>query len=272
LGPRSPFDRETVQAIAAMIRRNGALSKLDVYPSGGLTPDDARCICQAVSNNTNLRQLGLRFREVFGDSLDHVVTPSSLLRGLTVAVETAASDAFLRSLARQLRTNTALAELRIWHGWSKGPQEDWPDQLHLFRPLLDALETYNYSLVQIEVLTFPYFPGATALFERLRVRLDAYARRNRRIQRALAQLEHRSYRVRPANAGLVLGAVSALPTLVYRIVRRGNVNTLCDLVQRRRDEVVRPTKPGRPSEDDTGTNEEGGADPPPTCAMRSRRR
>jgi hypothetical protein len=63
---------------------------------------------------------------------------------------------------------------------------------------------------------------------------------NRRIQRACAQLEPWNYHVHPANLGLlVLGMVSALPTLVHRIVRRGNnVNTLCDLVQGR-DMVLR---------------------------------
>lgn len=241
-----------------MIRRNGSPPKLAIQPSGGFGADDARIIGQSVSHNKNLRVLTLHFREVFADSLDQVVATSSL-RELTVMVDTAASDAFLGRLARQLRTNTALVELEICHGFAKGPQADWPDQLHLFRPLLDAMETYNFTLVQVGVSTDPFFLDAAALFERLRVRLAFYTRRNGRIRRALQQLGPRNYHVGPPSLWpLVLETMSSLPTLLYRIVRKGNVSTLCDLVQP--DNVLRLTTRSRePRENDIcGESEDNG--------------
>jgi hypothetical protein len=56
-------------------------------------------------------------------------------------------------------------------------------------------------------------------------------RRNRRIRRAIELLEPRSYHV--ASARLwphALGMVSPLPTLANRFVRKGALNTLCDLL------------------------------------------
>jgi hypothetical protein len=251
------LDHDSVHALAATIRRNNTLSKLNVHPVVGLRADDAKIICHAVSSNANLRQLGLQVKEVFEDTLDQVVAPSSSsspssLRELSVQVIIAVPGAFVGRLARQLRTNTALTRLELCHGsYSTGPPTTVRGQERLFRPLLAALETYNCTLVHVDVCSAPWEDGAHALAEAMEARIAPCTRRNRRIQRALAQLEPRSYHVHPATLGLVLGAVSALPTLVYRIVRRGNVSTLCDLVPRR-DNVVRPTMRGRAAEDDMG--------------------
>jgi hypothetical protein len=56
--------------------------------------------------------------------------------------------------------------------------------------------------------------------------------RNRRIRRALEQLQ--GYHVAPTNSlwPRVLGVFSPLPTLLYRFLRKGEVNLLGSLLQR----------------------------------------
>jgi hypothetical protein len=194
-----------------------------VNPRSGpdLDPADCRLICQSVLRNTNLRVLELRAKEARGDTLDDVVAHPSLRRLLVSADEW--SDECVGSVARQLRTNTTLESL---HAVKRND-----DPAPCFRPIAHVLETYNVTLRKVTLRWgFPIPIRAEHALEA--GVLAQLRRRNRRIRRAVEQLEPRSYHVAPASLWPhALGLVSPIPTLVYRFLRIGNVNTLCGLLQ-----------------------------------------
>jgi hypothetical protein len=137
-------DHESAQAIADMIHRHVALSKLVIAPLGeGMDADDCQLICRAVSSNNALRSLSVRVKEMCADTLDRVLASTSL-RELRVVVLNEIPDEAVATIAGQLRTNTALSSLSV----VDATDVIWDDreEADLFRPVLDALETHNYSI------------------------------------------------------------------------------------------------------------------------------
>lgn len=103
------------------------------------------------------------------------------------------------------------------------------DPSPFFRPITQVLETYNVTLRKVCFRWFIPQQPEHVMEERV---LAGLRRRNRLIRRGIGQLEPRSYHVVPTSLlPRMLGMVSPLPTILYRFLRKGNLNTLCGLVQ-----------------------------------------
>jgi hypothetical protein len=217
-------DHGRAQIFADLVSRNSqlrALSLSALAPYARLGPDDFRLICKGLSSNTNLQSLSVVLSEILPDTLDLAVSSTSPLRALHVTGYL--SRKAVHSLAMQLRTNVTLVELTISQNY---PQSHC--QAPHFDPIADSLETFNYTVLRFDhngySLTSPVrtVPGGGE------GRIGKCLRRNQRIRLALHQLIN--YHV-PATRlwPHVLGMVSALPTLLYRSLRKGNVQALCDV-------------------------------------------
>jgi hypothetical protein len=119
------------------------------------------------------------------------------------------TDAAYESLARQLRTNTAVASLRIRDTGRSRRLVDW---------ILELLNTYNFTLQQV----YPIRPSDQG-------RVDELLRRNSRVRAVHQHLEglHCVLGER-ALWPTALSQVARFPTLVYRFVRRGDVDGFAD--------------------------------------------
>jgi hypothetical protein len=129
----------------------------------------------------------------------------------------------VQSLTRQLRTNTQMFELDL-----RGSKDDSPASLE--QALGETVRAYNYTLRRVHLNRHQFFPTM---------------RRNRWIRTAVRRLEPWDYRVAPV--GLwphAFGTMSAFPTLLYRLLRRGDVDALCDAVVHHRPQP-KGTKRGR---------------------------
>jgi hypothetical protein len=201
---RGAFGHESSQAIADMIGRSVALATLVLRPTANLLdPDDCKLVCEAVSRNTNLQSLSLDVENVRDDTLNQVGASSSL-RTLEIYSSGGFSRGSMENFARQLRTNVTLSAVRF-------DTEMGRDALvRIFRPIEEALETYNFTLT--EVFVGRYWHGQDNVAKLLL--------RNRRLQLVLEHLEPAGLRPR------LFGMVSAIPTLLYRSLRRGNVDVL----------------------------------------------
>jgi hypothetical protein len=242
-----PIRHEDVQAIADMVGRNVALAELAVDPTSGdgLDAEDGDLLGEAVSRNPHIRALNVRVKEISADALGFVAGASSPLRELEVW--SSFSEASVSSLAAQLRTNTRLVRLVLLHEATREPSGRILP--HLFRPIEDALESFNYSLRDVDVRHWlPDSPPRSARGQRATI--QGFVRRNRRIQRALEQLAPRSYHVSPTSLlPSVLEMVRPLPTLLYRFLRKGDVNRLCDLLLQPDENVRGSNKRGRDAGD-----------------------
>jgi hypothetical protein len=237
------LDREQAGIIADMVRRNACLSTLVIAGGLGLDAGSCQLLCQSLPGNTTLRVLDVLVHEVFANTLDSVATAasssSSWLRDLTVRVYNPISDECVESLARQLRTNTTMTRLRLLHA-NADPLTDRPD--HLFRPIEDVLDTYNFALAAVTVA--PPIDGPPSA----QCRIDGLVRRNQRIKRALWMWQRPSSSRAASPAGLwpqLLAPAGILPTLLYRLVRHGDANELCQLLVSRRHRTTCAKKRGR---------------------------
>jgi hypothetical protein len=215
-----PLGREGAAAIAAMVRGNAPLSALaiSVLDDDGLDPDSCRLLCRSVPENIHLRALTLvPVAELRADTLEGVAAPSSPLHDLDVGVTRPMSDESLIGLARELKTNTTLRRLTLVEV-AEVPLEG--RRSHLFRPLEQVLETYNFTLEVVDVTQLH------ATHRAAQRRMDALLRRNWGIRSALEALQRldparrdhpRLLRIAPE----VLAAAGRLPTLLYRFLRRG---------------------------------------------------
>jgi hypothetical protein len=250
-----PIVNDDVEAIANMVDRRVALTELAVhaFTDGSSAGDvDVSILCRSVSRNSNLRVLHIRVKDISADALALVACSSSPLRELMVC--SVFSDLSMASLASQLRTNTTLTRLTLRHeAFGEHSRKIRRDR---FRPIEDALETYNYSLLDVDVQQWLMDRPRPPFYVFSTTRVDRLVRRNRWIQRALQQLEPRSYHVSPTSLWpSVLEVVSPLPTLVYRFLRKGDVNKLWDLL--RSDENVRRNKKrSRDVDDDSVVREQ----------------
>jgi hypothetical protein len=229
------IDSEGVKHVASLLRRpNSPLRVLNVTSrdGGGLEPADCQVLCESVPHSPNLRSLSLCVKQVRADTLSGVAASSSPLRSLYVIG--AYTEEGVTALTRQLRTNTRMAEV----GLSETDSDS--DGHACVRPFLPLLETYNFTLRKARVAH-----SARGEVVGLDV-LTPLLRRNRAIRHGIRRLKPREYRVAPVGVWpRAFEKVGAFPTLLYRLVRRGNVDALCDVVARmsslrERGAAVRP--------------------------------
>jgi hypothetical protein len=82
----------------------------------------------------------------------------------------------------------------------------------------DVVDTYKYTLRSVPADHQPVFTASSL-------------RQNRRIRAVLRRLEPREYRVAPTSLWPTASeAMGAFPTLMYRLLQRGNVDALCHIV------------------------------------------
>ena len=114
------MDREGAQAIADRVSRNVPLSELSIKSSTDIGMDVDSCelicelICRSVSNDKNLRRLGIDVRELFEDNLGQCCGIAFVVVARTLRDRR--QRLFGREpgtvrLARQLRTNVTVARL-----------------------------------------------------------------------------------------------------------------------------------------------------------------
>jgi hypothetical protein len=166
-------------------------------------------------------------KESFADTLDQVAS-SSTLRELVVAVDNF-SDACVASIAKEMRTNTAMESIVL----VEAAQDPSGQQSRPFLPIAQTLETNNFTLQNVTVCGLGQtmdricrggIPTTTFLSASWTGTAGSAARSS----------SCRGYHVAPTNSlwPRVLGVFSPLPTLLYRFLRKGEVNLLGSLLQR----------------------------------------
>jgi hypothetical protein len=220
------FDHESAKALTTMISRNVAIESIILEPlpednfSGGLDAGDLKLICQAIPCNTKLRTFIAKTKEVLPDTLDGIATSSSL-RHIMVYSGSTYPDECLAGIARQLKANTTMEHVFLRR------MEDDSEAYHpdRFRPIEEVLETHNFTLRTVVV------EGSSPRWDEQDF-VDELLDRNARIQQAITKLTPTNYHVEPTVlVPRLFGMVSSLPALVYRFLRNGNVDTVCDLLQ-----------------------------------------
>jgi hypothetical protein len=228
-----------VPELAAMIRRNVPLQVLKLNAGKKMDHDACRQIFNSLQHNTNLRSLEVAVEEVHDDALILPNHPNSSLRRLRIHAERWTWQGKV-SLANQLKTNHSLEELRVV---SLTQSEGLSNQ-----PWVEALQAHNHTLLVLSESP-GYGHGPNNRAGRDNERVAALLRRNRRIRRALDQLQ--GYHVSPTVLlPALLEMVSGLPTLLYRFMRLGDVNCVVDLLLARQQKLGRngqAKRRGRPS-------------------------
>jgi hypothetical protein len=216
-------DRECARAIADILLRKVPLSRLEVNPIGfdssdaALDAESCKIICREAAKSPDLRALKIRVKEGHDDALDDVAASSSSLAELTVLG--LLSDASVAGLAKQLRTNTTMTKL-VLLSRTADPASDYPER---FWPIASVLDTYNVTLENVELA---YSVAGSAVV----ATINDLLRRNRGIRTALEHIQlSRGYNLAPAGLWpAALGRVRHFPTLLYRLVRKGSVDSPSD--------------------------------------------
>jgi hypothetical protein len=219
------IDSEGVSHVASMVRHSACrLRALTVVPTnGGLDPADCQVLCESVPRCRTLGLLCVHTKTVLTDTLRGAAGSGSPLKALVVTG--AFTDDGAASLARQLRTNTRLVHLFL-------AETSGDFRLYLVPHVLRLLGTYNMTLRFARVYRDSdddEDPTERETFKRTFVR-------NRWIRTAVRRLEPRDYRLTPTGLWPLFfeaKAVGTFPTLLYRLLRRGDVDALCDAVVRR---------------------------------------
>jgi hypothetical protein len=210
----TPLDAECGRIVKTMLQGNVRLRYLYLQRCG-LDADGWRLVCEGAAASRRLELLDLK---------DDIVLPSgtvaaaldggSALTHLHVAPRMWSRRAFVE-LVEALRANTALEEVSLAQ---KGGF--MPAQAGL---ALDVLRTSNFTLQNVHLV--PRKDG-TGSHEGP---IGALLRRNAGVRRAVEHLGATGYRVsRRAAWPLALRHLSTIPTLLYRFVRRGNVDALAE--------------------------------------------
>jgi hypothetical protein len=213
-----------VPALAAALRGNVPIRSLNLTALQSLGRDECRQLFHSLQYNSNLQFLDIHVDEVH-DGEDALVLPNDPKSGLRYLSIYARewSEAGTCSLARQLKTNTLLQDLRICYTSSAAPPAGPPLDC---RPWIEMLESHNSTLSFLDEHGPPGTTGGPLHNERI----AALLQRNASIRGGLGRLQE-TYRVSPvALLPRALHAVRALPTLIFRFVRIGNVDALADLL------------------------------------------
>jgi hypothetical protein len=245
---RNSLDQAVAEALSDMLRLSSTvpLQVLDVTCECGMDEGTCRRIFQSMRHSTALRRLLITLprspKSCSSSTLDGAVTPTSSLRHLVVHCTSLISREAMANLAHQLRANTTLLGLRLSEP-DRPPHQPprrpvLPESLppppakdpERFRPLADALSNFNCTL---------RFVDLNDLHPRSEV-VGTMLSRNQCVRTAVEHLHQRDYRVSPtALVPNALGLVRRFPTLLYRLLRRSDLNELADrLLRRRNDEHV----------------------------------
>jgi hypothetical protein len=184
-----------VPDIAGMIRRNVPIRDLRLDASEDMGRDACRQIFNSVQHNSNLRHLDVHIEQVYDDALVLPNHPMSSLRRLIILVQTWNPEG-KSSLAGQLRTSTALEELRIVYAQ--------PDTALCHDPWIEPLRSHNFSLCILSEgrRNDPHLRGTGIHHDAI----AAFLRRNGRIQQALDELRDYYHVSPPPSCGLARGA------------------------------------------------------------------
>jgi hypothetical protein len=216
---RGGMSGPVVPALANMIGRNrpSTLRIMKLYPDTMLDRSECREMFEGVQRSLNLRSLEVRVKEAYGDALLLPNRPlSSSLRVLVIHLQDFTQEG-LNFLAQQLKTNTLLEKVSVFHATAMTSLD------HM--PWIDMLTTHNFTL---RTLQEGSNVGPWSDRDLRSAEIDACLRRNKRIGKVLQQLRGTYHVSPPALLPLVLEMVKTLPTLLYRFVRRGDINALGD--------------------------------------------
>jgi hypothetical protein len=205
------LDVALVRPLAEMVRRNVLLSGLALSNSGErMDPYVCQLLCSGMSRNAHLQDLSIDVTDVLPGTMDGATGPASPVRSLYIRGRI--SPNAVAPLANQLKTNSRLTSLILSsHQCADG----------------DGDPTYRRADER--------YPDPARSFDGQRS-IEQYLRRNRWIQNAL--LPHLvNYRVHSPRLlwPILLERVSEVPTLLYRFLRRGNLEGLCAVVAVRRN-------------------------------------
>jgi hypothetical protein len=204
------------RAVAAMIRRNVPLTELRIRST--FSTNGVKLICDAAGHSPNLRKLvnSHNLVTVFDrcpDMYDQALGAGSHLVALESHIY---SLDLLRSMVERLKVNQVLQRLVLvnsgWFSASVLTPEAGGE-------LEDLLDRHNFTLREVTILNGRH--------PRQR-RVNELLRRNAGVRAANEQLEARQYAVALPLLPAAAGRVRRFPTLLYRLLRRGNVGALAD--------------------------------------------
>jgi hypothetical protein len=217
------LDQDGLLAIAGLLTcQDSPLTELEL-DLRGMGPAAGKLICGCLPRNSSQVTLKLDIDKVTGDTLDHAADASSSLENLFITTYWTPDD--VQSLAKQLRTNTSLFGLLLFDRNSRsGP----PCLAESCEHVEETLKRYNYTLRHVNLMVQWIGLDTSGI--------DSYLQRNARIQGVLYRLPplfdpSLPVRVWPA----VLEMASGLPSLTYKLLRRGDINALCDVLHGRND-------------------------------------
>jgi hypothetical protein len=212
-----------VQAVAAMFRSSvqvRALSLSDIE----LDADGWKIVCDAIGVNPHLRVVSIDQRDLVPrpDTFLGLVRRGSPLDRLVINVawKPEAFDSFVRGL----RTNEVLRFLKFFPLRAQRQDRFKP---MLLAPLEDLLWSHNCALYEVGVEPNYRRPSCCH-------RVLSLLKRNYRVRKAgekLAKREH-PYRIDQKLWAHAIGRVSSHPSLVQRILRRGNVGQFAGHMRR----------------------------------------
>jgi hypothetical protein len=198
-----------VAAVAEMLRRNIRLRMLEMVDCGSIGLEGCKMLCDGVLQNAHLRELWVA--HVDTAAFAPAVSRGSPLERLTIGIDWTEEGFF--SLVEGLRTNERMKRVKFFfRGW---PPYESPALLE------DLVLRHNFTL---RGLVFDKH-------DMLQDRIDDLLKRNAIVRKTNRRLARRQYRVaRRSVWPEVLGRVSRMPSLVYRFLRRGNVDAFCDQI------------------------------------------
>jgi hypothetical protein len=211
---------DALRPVAAMIRRNVPLTELRIGPT--YSTEGMKLICDAVGHNPNLRKL-VNSNDIAPCPVlyDQALGAGSRLIDLECHID---SLELLRSMVERLKVNRVLQRLVLAHYDYRRLLHQPLCQRSVLTPeaggeLEDLLDRHNFTLREVTILNgrHPRQP-----------RVNELLRRNAGVRAANEQLEARQYAVALPLLPAAAGRVRRFPTLLYRLLRRGNVGALAD--------------------------------------------
>jgi hypothetical protein len=198
-GIPTPFNADSAHVIAAMIRRNGPISRIILR--GILSTAGCAVVSQAMTVNTNVRNMQITVRSADNDTLQGLAA-SQTLQTLSVLHTERPAPQFMEQFARGLRTNTTLQLLHFLFR-HEVPAQFW-------QPLVETLESHNYILRIVRTGKQVDYTMADLL------------QRNSFIRPVINDLQARDFRVGRSELPFYLERIQPFTSLVYRLLRHEN--------------------------------------------------
>jgi hypothetical protein len=214
-----PLSRESVKAIAQMVRDDApTLLRLSLVDCD-LDSVDAKLLCDGLASNNTLQALELEDVCVtaHADTLVHAVAPTSPLREISLDFVRWTLEG-ISTFFTALRTNRTLERIIIARP-SMGRQEA---EMPLWEQLFDQLLTdYNFTIRRIE----PFASGTNRFIATILASNDS-------VRLAHDNLARTGYQVTEKSAWPeVLDRISCKPALIQHFLRRGNVAAFASHLQ-----------------------------------------